>query len=148
MTLKSQIFKFYPTGIYNHHMTTTEPWVPRLFHGPDCFTVSTCSMYIVLGSRGYFGVNIALVSSVITGKNAWMDFHEIFTIDGTVYKEQSGWFGDGIFNQLETWFVSIFFSGEINACLQHYGKTYGQIFIKFFRIVQRWLKVQIGNILG
>ena len=33
----------------------------RLFHGPDCFTVSTCCMYIDLGSRGFFGVNVALV---------------------------------------------------------------------------------------
>ena len=35
--------------------------MPRLFHGRDCFTVSTCCMYIDLGSRGYFGVNVALV---------------------------------------------------------------------------------------
>ena len=39
--------------------------MPRLFHGPDCFTVSTCSMYIDLGSRGCFGVNIALVPFTI-----------------------------------------------------------------------------------
>ena len=35
--------------------------MPKLFHGPDCFTVSTCCPYIDLGSRGYFGVNVALV---------------------------------------------------------------------------------------
>ena len=35
---------------------------PRLFHGPDYFTVSTCCTYIDLGSRGYFGVNVALVT--------------------------------------------------------------------------------------
>ena len=38
----------------------------RLFHGPDCFTVSTCCLYIDLGSRGYFGVNLALVSKVLS----------------------------------------------------------------------------------
>ena len=37
--------------------------IPRLFHGPDCFTVSTRCTYIDLGSRGYFGVNVALVSA-------------------------------------------------------------------------------------
>ena len=62
--------------IHNHHITTREPWVPRLlyrsdcfmvssaciyirrlFHGPDCFTVSTLKCtYTDLGSRGYFGV--------------------------------------------------------------------------------------------
>ena len=61
--------------IHNHHITTREPWVPRLlhmpdcfmvsisahiyiprlFHGPDCFTVSKLCMYIDLGSRWYFG---------------------------------------------------------------------------------------------
>ena len=35
--------------------------MPRLFNGLDCFTVSTCCTYIDLGSRGYFGVNVALV---------------------------------------------------------------------------------------
>ena len=29
---------------------------PRLFHGPDCFTVSTRCTYSDLGSRGYFSV--------------------------------------------------------------------------------------------
>ena len=44
--------------------------MPRLFLGPDCFTVSTCCTYIDLGSRGYFGVNVALVlfSNVIHHK--------------------------------------------------------------------------------
>ena len=42
--LKSQIFRFYPTVIHSHHITTREPWVPRLFHGPDCFTVSFLCM--------------------------------------------------------------------------------------------------------
>ena len=66
---------------YWKYLTTIEPWVPRLFqgltvsqsppyacahiprlfHGPDCFTVSTCWTYIDLGSRGYVGVNVALV---------------------------------------------------------------------------------------
>ena len=31
-------------------------YIPRLFHGPDCFTVSTLCTYTDLGSRGYFGV--------------------------------------------------------------------------------------------
>ena len=39
--------------------------MPRMCHGPDCFTVSTCCTYIDLGSRGYFGVNVALVISMI-----------------------------------------------------------------------------------
>ena len=39
--------------------------MPRLFHGPDCFTVSTCCTYIDLGSRGYFGVNVALVYTAV-----------------------------------------------------------------------------------
>ena len=31
-------------------------YIPRLFHGPDCFTVSTHCTYSDLGNRGYFGV--------------------------------------------------------------------------------------------
>ena len=31
-------------------------YIPRLFHGPDCFPVSTPCTYTDLGSRGYFGV--------------------------------------------------------------------------------------------
>ena len=31
-------------------------YFPRLFHDPDCFTVSTLSMYTDLGSRRYFDV--------------------------------------------------------------------------------------------
>ena len=31
-------------------------YIPRLLHGPDCFTVPTCCTYTDLGSRGYFGV--------------------------------------------------------------------------------------------
>ena len=62
--------------IHNHHITTTESWVPRLlhrltvswfrsslhtyiprlFHGPDCFTVSTRCTHTDLDSRVYFGV--------------------------------------------------------------------------------------------
>ena len=30
--------------------------IPRLFHGSNCFTVSTCCTYTDLGSWGYFGV--------------------------------------------------------------------------------------------
>ena len=30
--------------IHNHHITTREPWVPRLFHRPDGFTVSILCM--------------------------------------------------------------------------------------------------------
>ena len=51
-----------------HHLHTLSP---KLFHSPDCFTVSTlCTQFVRLyylvpytdiGSRGYFGVNIALV---------------------------------------------------------------------------------------
>ena len=62
--------------IHNHHITSTEPsvprllhrpdfswspssvhtYIPRLFHGPDCFTVSTRCTHTDLGSRRYFGV--------------------------------------------------------------------------------------------
>ena len=31
-------------------------YIPRLFHGPDCFTVSTLCTYTDLVSRGYYGV--------------------------------------------------------------------------------------------
>ena len=48
--------------------------MPRLFHGPNCFTVSTCCTYTNLGSRGYFSINVALVhfqlTFVIDWKNA------------------------------------------------------------------------------
>ena len=30
--------------------------IPRLFHGRDCFTISTLCTYTDIGSRGYFGV--------------------------------------------------------------------------------------------
>ena len=33
-------------GIHNHHITTREPWVPRLLHRPDCFMVSILCMYL------------------------------------------------------------------------------------------------------
>ena len=62
--------------VHNHHITNREPrvprllhsltiswspssaciYVPRLFDGPDCFTVSTLCTYTDLGTRGYFGV--------------------------------------------------------------------------------------------
>ena len=58
--------------IHYHHITTREPWVPRLLHRPDCFIISTLCAYLYtqtvsrsrhfhslntdLGSRGYFGV--------------------------------------------------------------------------------------------
>ena len=64
--------------IYNRNITTRKSWVPRLFlfhnrtvswspssvrtyiirlfHGPECFTVSTLCTYTDLGSRGYFSV--------------------------------------------------------------------------------------------
>ena len=32
--------------IHNHHITTREPWVPRLLHRPDCFIVSILCMYL------------------------------------------------------------------------------------------------------
>ena len=35
--------------------------MPRLFHGLDCFTVSTCCTYIDLGGLGYFGINVVLL---------------------------------------------------------------------------------------
>ena len=74
--LKKSYFQALPLlEIHNHHITTRGPWVPRLFHGPDCFMVSILQMtyiprlfhgtscftvsaycaYIDLGSRGYFG---------------------------------------------------------------------------------------------
>ena len=46
--------------------------MPRLFHGPDCFTVSTCCTYIDLGSRACFGVNAALVLG--SGHFVWPSF--------------------------------------------------------------------------
>ena len=32
--------------IHNHHITTIEPWVPRLLHRPDCFMVSILCAYL------------------------------------------------------------------------------------------------------
>ena len=32
--------------IHNHHITTREPWVPRLLHRPDCFMVSILCEYL------------------------------------------------------------------------------------------------------
>ena len=71
-------------GIHNHHITTREPWVPRLLHrpvswspssaltyiprlshDPDCFTISTCCTYTDLGSRRYFGIYHPLVHPCI-----------------------------------------------------------------------------------
>ena len=37
----------------------------------DCFTVSACCTYIDLGSRGYFGVNVALVYHVPDIVSSW-----------------------------------------------------------------------------
>ena len=31
-------------------------YIPRLLHGPDCFTVSTLCTYTDLGSQGYLGI--------------------------------------------------------------------------------------------
>ena len=39
-----------PTTIYRAYT------VPRLFHGSNCFTISTCCTHTDLGSQGYFGV--------------------------------------------------------------------------------------------
>ena len=41
MTLKVKFSGFTLLEIHYHHITTREPRLPRLFHGPDCFTVST-----------------------------------------------------------------------------------------------------------
>ena len=38
--LKVKFSGFTLLEIHNHLITTREPWVSRLFHGPDCFTVS------------------------------------------------------------------------------------------------------------
>ena len=35
-----------PLEIHNHHITTTEPWVPRLLHRPDCFMFSVIFAYL------------------------------------------------------------------------------------------------------
>ena len=32
--------------IHNHHITTREPWLPRLLHRPDCFMVFILCMYL------------------------------------------------------------------------------------------------------
>ena len=46
--------------------------MPRLFHYPDCCTVSTCCTYIDLGSRWYFDVNVALVCGGVNDtKGIW-----------------------------------------------------------------------------
>ena len=37
-------------------LTLIQKYIPRLFCGPDCFTVSTLCTYSDLGSWGYFGV--------------------------------------------------------------------------------------------
>ena len=37
-------------------LTLIQRYIPRLFCGPDCFTVSTFCTYSDLGSWGYFGV--------------------------------------------------------------------------------------------
>ena len=34
--------------IHNLHITTREPWVPRLLHRPDCFMVFTLFMYLYI----------------------------------------------------------------------------------------------------
>ena len=31
--------------IHNYHITTREPWVPRLLHRPDCFSLNTLYIY-------------------------------------------------------------------------------------------------------
>ena len=40
MTLKVKFSGFTLLEIHYHHITTREPRLPGLFHGPDCFTVS------------------------------------------------------------------------------------------------------------
>ena len=52
--------------------------MPRLFYGPGCFTVSTCCTYIDLDSRGYFGVNVALVLFYFIFSNVVCYEHAIF----------------------------------------------------------------------
>ena len=32
--------------IHNHHITTRDPWVPRLLHRPECFMVSILCTYL------------------------------------------------------------------------------------------------------
>ena len=44
MTWNVKFSGFILLEIHNHHITTRGPWVPRLFHGPDCFTVSILCM--------------------------------------------------------------------------------------------------------
>ena len=45
MNLKKVKFSgFTLLKIHNHHITTREWWVPRVFHGPDCFMVSILCM--------------------------------------------------------------------------------------------------------
>ena len=46
MTFKVK-FAFSPLQeAHNHHITTREPGVPRLLHGPDCFMVFILCMYL------------------------------------------------------------------------------------------------------
>ena len=44
MALEVKFSDFTLLEMHYHHITTREPWVPRLFHGPDCFTISILCM--------------------------------------------------------------------------------------------------------
>ena len=46
-------------------------YIPRLFHSPDCFTVSTLCAYTHLGSRGYFRVYRRSCFDVVCKKSAY-----------------------------------------------------------------------------
>ena len=43
--LKRRIF--HVSVYYWKFITTTEPWIPRLLHGPECFMVSILCMYLL-----------------------------------------------------------------------------------------------------
>ena len=72
--LKKSNFLVSPVEMHNHHLTreswlprllhrpvsrspcSVHTYIPRLFHCPDCFTVSTRCTYTDQGNRGYFGI--------------------------------------------------------------------------------------------
>ena len=45
LTWKSNFLVSPALKTHNSHVTTREPWVPRLLHRPDCFMVSILGMY-------------------------------------------------------------------------------------------------------
>ena len=80
-------------------------------------------------------------------KNGWTNFHEIFRVGGTTYKEQLGTFQDIPFNPLNTGiFVPLFQRNPwLLAALQKNGWTN---YYEIFRKERTWHKEQFGTFSG